>query len=226
VARFTLIIGNRNYSSWSLRAWLALKATGADFEEKLVLLGQTDTGEEISRYSPTGLVPALDDGERVIWDSLAIGEYLAEAFPEVGLWPASARLRALARSVVAEMHSGFFDLRSNMPMNIRASYPGEGRAPGVENDIRRILSIWESCRRDFGSDGELLFGHFTLADAFFAPVVSRFRTYGVPVEGLARDYMDAVWNLPAMREWIEKAASEPWTVERYDRELTGPPDQS
>jgi len=217
MADLTLVIGNRNYSSWSLRAWLALEATGAEFQEVAIPLGRTDTGDRIQRLSPNGLVPALHDGELVIWDSLAIGEYLAEGFPEAGLWPADQAARAVARSVCAEMHSSFSAVRSNMPMNIRASYPRAERNPGVEADIDRIINIWSGCRRDFGAEGDFLFGRFTLADAFFAPIVSRFRTYGVEVGGVAAAYMDAVWHLPAMLDWVSRANAEEWTVDRYDR---------
>jgi glutathione S-transferase len=217
MGQLTLIIGNRNYSSWSLRAWLALEATGAPYSEVMVPLGRPDTPAEILRRSPNRLVPALHDGDLVIWDSLAIGEYLAERFPDAGLWPTDQRARATARSVVAEMHSGFTAVRGNMPMNIRASYPDAGRAQGVDADIRRITEVWESCRRDFGSDGNLLFGGFTIADAFYAPVVSRFLTYGVEPGGVAGEYMDAVWALPAMHDWVEKAYAEKLSVERYDR---------
>jgi glutathione S-transferase len=213
----TLIIGNRNYSSWSLRAWLPLRVAGADFAVEVVLLGQEDTRSEISSRSPTGLVPVLRHGDLVVWDSLAISEYAAELFPDAGLWPADPHARAVARAVSAEMHSGFSAVRGNMPMNLRASYPGEGRAPGVDDEIARIAEIWTTCRREFGSGGDLLFGAFSIADAFFAPVVSRFRTYGVELDGIAREYMDAVWALPAMREWIAAAQAEEWTVDRYDR---------
>ena len=217
MSELTLTIGNRNYSSWSLRAWLPLKATGADFTEEVVLLGQADTAAEISRHSPTGLVPVLRDGDLVIWDSLAIAEYLAGKFPDAGLWPSDPQVRAIARSVVSEMHSGYTAVRGNMPMNIRASYPGAGRAPGVDQDIERFTTVWESCRRDFGAGGDLLFGGFTIADAFFAPVICRFRTYGVEMGGIAGAYTDAVWALPAMRDWVTKASAEKWNVDRYDR---------
>jgi glutathione S-transferase len=217
MSTLTLIIGNRNYSSWSLRAWLSLEATGQPYEEVVIPLGRPETTEEILRWSPNGRVPALRDGEVVLWDSLAICEHLAESYPEARLWPEQPHARAVARSVAAEMHSGFIALRKHMPMNLRASYPEAGREPGVEDDIARITAVWEECRRDFGSGGDLLFGDFAIADAFFAPVVSRFLTYGVVPEGVAREYMDAVWALPAMRDWAEKARSEPWRVERYDR---------
>jgi len=217
MGRPTLIIGNRNYSSWSLRAWLALEATGQQFAEVLIPLGQDNTTEEIRRWSPTARVPALKDGEIFLWDSLAICEHLADAFPDAGLWPTDARARATARSVVAEMHSGFVALRKHMPMNLRASYPVGDHEPGVADDIARITQIWEVCRTNFGADGDLLFGGFTIADAFYAPVVSRFRTYGVSPGGIAGEYMDAVWALPAMQDWAEKACAEKWSVERYDR---------
>jgi glutathione S-transferase len=213
----TLIIANRNYSSWSLRAWLALEATGQAFEEVVIPLGQDNTTEEILRWSPTGRVPALHHGQIRLWDSLAICEHLAETFPEAGLWPAEARARATARSVVAEMHSGFTALRSHMTMNLRASYPGAGREPGVDEDIARITTIWEECRTNHGAGGDLLFGQFTIADAFYAPIVSRFLTYGVSPGGIAGKYMDALWALPAMQDWAEKARAEKWSVERYDR---------
>jgi glutathione S-transferase len=217
MSNLTLIIANRNYSSWSLRAWLALEATGESYDEVLIPLGRPETADEILRWSPTGRVPALRDGEIVLWDSLAICEHLAESFPNVGLWPTDPHARAVARSVVAEMHSGFVAVRKHMPMNLRASYLGEGRGPGVEEDIVRITGIWEECRESFGAGGDLLFGRFSIADAFYAPIVSRFLTYGVSPGGVAGQYMNAVWALPAMRDWAEKARAEPWSVERYDR---------
>lgn len=215
--RPVLIIGNRNYSSWSLRAWLALEAIGQEFDEVMVPLGQPDTSANILRWSPTSRVPAFRHGDLVLWDSLAICEHLAETHPETQLWPAEPRARATARSVVAEMHSGFVALRKHMPMNLRASYPGAGMEPGVQEDIDRITAIWEECRTNFGSGGELLFGAFTIADAFYAPVVSRFTTYGVSPDRIAGEYLDAVWELPAMQEWAAGARAEEWTVERYDR---------
>jgi glutathione S-transferase len=220
MTRTTLILGNRNYSSWSLRAWLALEATGIVYDEVLVPLGRPETSSEIRRLVPSGRVPALRRDDLLIWDSLAICEYLAEISPDTGLWPADPDARAVARSAVAEMHSGFVPLRKHMPMNLRASYPGAGRAAGVEEDIARIAEIWESCRRDFGGGGDLLFGSFTIADAFFAPVVSRFLTYGVSPGGAAATYMEAVWSLPSMAEWARQAREEPWSVDDYDLGVT------
>jgi glutathione S-transferase len=215
--RPTLIIGNRNYSSWSLRAWLVLEAAGVDFDEVVVPLGTPDTEREILSWSPSGRVPAYRDGEIVLWDSLAICEHLAETHPGAALWPADPVARAAARSVTAEMHSGFVPLRKHMPMNLRASYPGEGRGEGVEEDISRITAIWLECRSIFGAGGEFLFGDFGIADAFFAPIVSRFRTYGIELPAGAGEYMESLWALPAMQEWAQKAKEETWSVDRYDR---------
>jgi glutathione S-transferase len=153
MAEFVLYHGNKNYSSWSMRAWLALKASGVDFDEVAFHLGEPGVRERIRRHSPTGRVPALRHGDLTIWDSLAIGEYLAERAPDAGLWPASREERAVARSVCAEMHSGFQALRTHMPFNVRRSSPGKGRAPGVQDDIERIAQIWVSCREKQGADG-------------------------------------------------------------------------
>lgn len=211
-----LVIANRNYSSWSMRAWLALKATGAPFDEVLIPLDRPETREEILEHSPSGKVPALIHGDVTVWDSLAICEYLAELHPEAGLWPEAPSARAAARSVTAEMHSGFVALRSHMPMNLRARRPGAGRGPGVGEDVDRVEAIWEWCRRGYGAAGNLLFGRFTIADAFFAPVVSRFRTYGVSPGGVAGVYMDALWALPVVQEWAAAAEGEPWSIPKYD----------
>jgi len=211
----TLIIGNRNYSSWSLRAWLALRRTGQRFEEVLVPLGQPDTRDRILEHSPSGRVPALRHGDLVVWDSLAIGEYLAEAFPEAELWPASAGERAVARAVVAEMHSGFDALRTRMPMNVRRCQPDEERIVVAREDIGRVLALWLGCRRRFGMGGPFLFGTFSLADAFFAPVVTRFQSWGVGLDGEAAEYAGAVWSLPDVQEWVESARGEPWVIPEY-----------
>jgi glutathione S-transferase len=216
MSTLTLVVGSKNYSSWSLRGYLALAATGQPFEEKLVLLDRPDTAVNIAAFSPSGRVPALLDGDRVIWDSLAIGEYLHERFPAAGLWPADPAARALARSVTAEMHSGFAALRTHMPMNLRARRPGVGHgADGVEKDIQRITAIWRECRARFGDGGPFLFGAFCLADAFYAPVATRFLTYGVELDPVCAAYRDAVLALPAMKAWTEAAAGEP-AAPKYD----------
>lgn len=208
MAPFKLYVGNKNLSSWSLRPYLVLRHTGAAFEEQVVLLDRPETKQQIGAFSPSGRVPCLEHEGLVIWDSLAICEYLAEIFPDAQLWPSSRAARAHARAVTAEMHSGFQALRSNMPMNLTAQKHGQGRAEGVDADIRRIQEIWRDARERHGAGGRFLFGDFCIADAFFAPVVTRFRTYGVDLDANAAAYSDAIWSLPAMREWEEAARRE------------------
>jgi len=199
-----LIIGNKNYSSWSLRAWLPLRHLGIQFEEERVALFTRGYKEHIQSHSPAGKVPVLIDGATTVWESLAIGEYLAEKFPALNLWPSDAGQRARARSLSAEMHAGFTSLRSAMPMNIRSAHPGKGRSAAVDADIARVHAIWEECLQRSG--GPFLFGAFTFADAMYAPVASRFITYAVDLSVPARSYVDRLWNLPAMLEW--RAAAE------------------
>lgn len=216
MAEFKLVIGNRNYSSWSLRGWLALKRTGVDFEEIVIPLHHPDTKEKIRAQSPSGWVPVLLGPDGPVWDSLAIAEYLAERFPTAGLWPADPAARAVARSVTAEMHSGFPALRKHYPMNLRATLPARPENPEAAADIARVLEIWTECRQNFGAGGPFLFGSFTAADAFYAPVVSRFRTYGVAMGPVAEAYAEAVRDWPDMREWAAAAAAEPWVIEAYE----------
>ena len=205
----TLVIGNKNYSSWSMRGWLLLRGFGIDFDEVQLKFHSEDWRRNIGRWSPSGLVPVLWlDGEAV-WDTLAIAETVAERWPEKSVWPREALARSLARSVCAEMHAGFRTLRGAMPMNIRGSYPGMGSSPEVQRDIDRILTNWTLSRERYGQGGEFLFGGFTAADAYFAPVASRFVTYGVPLPQVARRYVDAVLALPAVREWSAAARAEP-----------------
>ncbi|MFP2932665.1 glutathione S-transferase family protein [Pyxidicoccus sp. 3LG] len=204
----TLVLGTKNYSSWSLRPYLALAHTGQPFQEVVIQLGDPDTTEKILQHSPSGKVPLLKHGELSIWDSLAICEYLAETFPEARLWPQDKAARAVARSVVAEMHSSFTALRQHMSMNIRARKSGQGRAPGVAEDIARIQDIWKECRARFGQGGPFLFGAFSIADAFYAPVVTRFVTYGVELDPVCAAYRDAVLALPSFLKWAEAAKHE------------------
>ncbi len=204
----SLVIGNKNYSSWSLRAWLILKQTGEPFQEIRIPLDTPTTHAAIARYSPSGRVPVLLHGSTVIWDSLAIAEYLAECFPSARLWPLDPMARAYARSVSAEMHSGFAKLRTHMPMDLRSTYPETGRAPGVQADIDRILQIWQDCRERFGQAGVFLLGSFSIADAMYAPVVSRFRTYGVILPPLQQAYAEQIWALNSMQAWQADAISE------------------
>ena len=216
--KLTLILGNKNYSSWSMRAWLALKRTRADFADTVIPLRRPETKQAISAHSPSGLVPALRHGDMVVWESLAISEYLAELFPEAGLWPEDPGTRAEARAVSAEMHAGFAALRREMPMNVRAQLSAKGRNGEVALDVRRITKIWETCLDRHG--GEFLFGPFTIADAMFAPVVSRFRTYGVDLPRPSRDYADAVWNTSEMRDWTAAAEAEPHAIPDLDGPYT------
>ena len=212
MADITIYLGNKNYSSWSLRGWLMLKASGLEFDEVVIALDEPTTRETVLRHSPSGRVPAIKNGEQTVWDTLAIGEYLNELAPEAGLWPADPAARALARSVSAEMHSGFEGLRSHFPMNMRSTFGDRPPTPAAQADINRIAAIWRDCRRRFGGTGEFLFGEFTIADAMYAPVVSRFRTYKITADEVAQAYGDAIWNLPAMQEWLQAAKKEPMVI--------------
>jgi glutathione S-transferase len=212
MSEFMLVVGNKNYSSWSLRGWLAAKQSGIAFEEVVVRLSEPALRPELLKHSPSGLVPVLKHQDRVIWESLAIIEYLAEQRPDARLWPADDGARPFARSVSAEMHAGFRALRASMPMNLRKSLPGKGRGPGVADDIERVRQIWRECRGRFGRDGPFLFGHLTGADAMYAPVATRFRTYAVELDPTCQAYADAVLALPAYREWHAAAVHEPWII--------------
>ena len=207
-----LLIGNKNYSSWSLRPWIAMKVAGIPFAEQVISLDASDFKERVGRISATGKVPALSDGETQVWESLAILEYLAEKFPQAGLWPTHPGARAHARSIAAEMHAGFLPLRRHYPMNIwRPVRRREPTAEAVEN-ISRIEAMWTDCRTRFGRGGPFLFGAFGAADAMYAPVVSRLHTYDVDVGPVARAYMEAVLGLPAWAEWCAAAVQEPWVL--------------
>lgn len=210
-----LVIGNKNYSSWSMRPWLVLAGFGIPFEELHVSLGRPDTSAQIGRYTAAGRVPVLIDGDITIWDSLAICEYLAEQFPEKHLWPRDAAARAMARSICAEMHSGFSGLRSAMWMNIRANFAGKGRTPAAQADIARVCEIWQDCLDRSGPHG-FLFGDFSIADAFYAPVVMRFRSYGVWLAPAVQAYVDRVVAHPAVTKWMHEAVAETDRIESYD----------
>ncbi len=210
----TIVIGNKNYSSWSLRAWLMLKQTGAPFNEIVIPLDRPETKDKLRVHSPSGRVPVLKHGSETIWESLAIAEYLAELFPMARLWPTHATARAVARAVSSEIHAGFLALRTHMPMDVRGRYPGKAHDRGVDQDVDRIVGLWRTCRDRFGSDGEYLFGQFTIADAMYAPVVSRFITYDVKLDEFSAAYRDAVWRWPAMQTWAAAAGNEPWIIEQ------------
>jgi glutathione S-transferase len=206
-----LIFANRNYSSWSLRAWLVLKHFGIPFDEELVLLNGEGWKEIIRKKSPSGKVPVLIDGEAVVPETIAIIEYLHDKFPAKGIWPSNRLERAQARAVSAEMHGGFTALRNAAPMNLRASHPGKVDFDTVAADLRRIEQIWGDLTSDSG--GPYLFGKFCAADAMFAPVATRIRTYALPVSDAAMEYVEAIYALPAFQEWLAEAVKEPWIVE-------------
>ena len=214
-ASMKLVIGNKNYSSWSMRPWIVMKAFSIPFEEVRISLDHPDTSKHIAEYSLAGRVPVLVVGDITVWDSLAICEYLAERFPEKELWPHDHEARAIARSICAEMHSGFTGLRSAMWMNIRASFPGKGRTPQAQADIGRVTEIWEDCLARSGQHG-FLFGDFSIADAYYAPVVMRFRTYGVWLPPALQAYMNRVIAHPAVAQWMREAVEETDRLEKYD----------
>ena len=217
MADFTLVIGNKNYSSWSLRGWLMAKAAGIEFEEIVIPLDLPETASAIRKHSPSGRVPVLLHRGLAVWESLAIGEYLNDLKPEAGLWPAAVAARAQARSISTEMHAGFHELRNNLPMNIRASSPGKGMTPAVRAEIERITSMWRDCRKRFSGaaakDDGFLFGQFSAVDAMYAPVVTRLRTYAVPVDSDTDAYCKAVLAYPPMKEWVDAAKNEPWLID-------------
>jgi len=220
MSRYTLVIGNKNYSSWSLRSWLLLKQAGIEFREVRVPLYTGAYKDELRKYSPSGKVPVLLDGQLGVWDSLAIAEYLAEQHPDLGLWPANPARRAVARSISAEMHSGFSALRSNMSMNCRGHLPGRGRTVEVAADIDRIQRIWTDCLAQSPSGGPFLFGRFGIADAMFAPVVLRFKTYVVQLPVTAQRYADAILALAPLQQWIEAARAETEVIPAFEPAAT------
>ncbi|TAK40383.1 MAG: glutathione S-transferase family protein [Betaproteobacteria bacterium] len=222
----TLVIANKNYSSWSMRPWLALRSAGIAFRERQLKFDSQDWAEHIGTHSPSGLVPVLWEGEPgtgfATWDTLAIIERAHELFPSHGVWPADPRARARARSICAEMHAGFRALRGAMPMNLRGRYPGKGMNPDVARDIARIAALWTQTRRQFGQGGPHLFGAFCAADAYYAPVATRFVTYGVTLAGAALDYQSALLDAPAVREWGAAAAAETEFVAADEPYATAP----
>ena len=216
MATLVLVIGNKAYSSWSLRPWLLMRHAGIAFEEIRLSLYAAGAKQELLRHSPAGKVPVLKDAGLTIWDSLAICEYLSEKYPQMQLWPAEVAARAHARAISSEMHSGFTNLRGQMPMNVRREIPRRSVSPEVASEVARIESIWNDCRRQHSARGPFLFGPFSIADAMYAPVVSRLRTYGVAVSGAAAIYADAIHALPAMQEWIAGARAETEVNPQYE----------
>ncbi len=207
-----LIIGNKNYSSWSFRPWIAMKTAGIAFEETVISLDAEDFKAHVAPVSGTGKVPVLIDSDVRVWESLAILEYLAEKFLNAGLWPADAVARAHARAIANEMHAGFLPLRRLLPMNMWRPVIKRDLTPEAAANVARIEAIWNECRTHFGKGGPFLFGRFGAADAMYAPVVARLHTYAVAVGASTRAYMDAVMALPAWREWYEAAVKEPWVL--------------
>ncbi|MGE0372549.1 MAG: glutathione S-transferase family protein [Gammaproteobacteria bacterium] len=216
MSAMTLVIGNKNYSSWSLRPWLLLRHSGIPFEEVRFPLYRDDTRERIAALSPSGLVPVLRHGDVAVWDSLAICEHVNELYPAHLLWPADPSARAVARAASAEMHAGFRALREHMPMNCRGYLPGRGLNPETEKDIRRILALWRHCRTTYGDGGPMLFGGFSIADAMFAPVALRFQTYDVKLDPVGAAYVSTLLALPAMVEWVDAARREPERLEQFE----------
>jgi len=216
MAALFLLIGNKKYSSWSLRPWIVMKQAGLKFDEQFVALQQPNTKANILKYSPSGKVPFLRHGKIEVWESLAICEYLAEAFPKKGLWPRDKGARAQARAVSNEMHGGFADLRRYLPMDVSRTIDEPSRAQAVKGEIDRIAALWAQCRRKYGKDGAFLFGKYSIADGMFAPVVTRFTTYGVKLPPVAAAYVKTIMALPAMKEWIAAAKEEPWVINYPD----------
>lgn len=206
-----ILIGNRNYSSWSLRPWLVLKHFDIPFEDEVLQLQGEGFRDVLAQRSPTGKVPVLQDGDLVVVETIAIIEYLADRFPDKAIWPADIGQRALARAASAEMHSAFQALRSQAPMNLRASHPGKVNIDTVLKDLHRLETLWGGLLGRSG--GPFLFGAFTAVDAMFAPVATRIRTYALPVSDVAAGYVEAIYALPAFQDWLALALREPWIVD-------------
>ncbi|MGA3303342.1 MAG: glutathione S-transferase family protein [Methylovirgula sp.] len=212
----TLVIANKAYSSWSFRPWILMRMFGIPFDEVTIPLGLPTTRDDILRYTPSAKCPALIDGDLTIWDSLAIVEYLAETNPQLAIWPKDKAARAMARSISAEMHAGFMGVRSHLPMNMRRPVGERLLTPDAAENVARIEEAWATARKKFAGQGSFLFGDFSAADAMYAPVVSRFHTYDVPVSVESRAYMDRIMALPAWAEWLKGANAESWRIERFE----------
>jgi glutathione S-transferase len=208
----TLVVGNKLYSSWSMRPWILMRHFGIPFTEVFIRLRQPDTREKALKYSPTGLVPAFVQGPIHAWESIAIMETVADLHPELAIWPKDPVARSHARSMAAEMHAGFSDLRANCSMNLGKRFAAKDRGAKVQADVDRIVAMWTDARARFGKGGPFLFGQFTAVDAMYAPVVSRLETYSFPVPQVVRAYMDAVLATPAYQEWTRAALEEPWVL--------------
>jgi len=208
MSHLKLIIGNKNYSSWSLRPWVFMKQTGIDFSEERIVLSVESTKDKLSKYNSDFKVPVLQDGDLLIWDSLSILEYVAEKYLDSSGWPREVKARAVARSMSCEMHSSFANLRNELPMNCRKKFQQFNLSAETEREIERIKMLWRACREQFGGDGEWLFGKYSIADAMYAPIVLRFSGYGIPLEGIANAYVRSVLKQPCIVEWIEAGKAE------------------
>jgi glutathione S-transferase len=212
----TLVIGNKLYSSWSLRPWLLLKQLGIAFDEVLIPLDQPDTKQTIRARSPAGKVPILVEGDRTVWESIAIMDHVGETYEDAEVWPREPQARAMARSIAAEMHAGFAGLRSACPMNLGKRFGERDRGTAVARDVARITEIFREAKGRFGAGGPFLFGAFTIADAMYAPVVLRFRTYAVQLNPVCREYADAILALPAMQQWLADAEAETEVIAAFE----------
>ncbi|NNF46596.1 MAG: glutathione S-transferase family protein [Desulfofustis sp.] len=214
---YTLVIGNKNYSSWSLRGWLLLRQFQIGFDEIRLPLYTDVFSEKIKDYSPTGLVPTLVSGDLSIWDSLAICEYIAEQHPALHCWPEDVQARAIARSISSEMHSGFFQIRNLLPMNIRRHRAIDTISPDLAKEIERVCDIWKSCRQFYKGDGDFLFGSFSIADVMYAPMVLRFKSYLIEVGESEAEYMQSMLALTSLQEWIDAALAEEEVIDLYEK---------
>lgn len=212
MTRPTLVIGNKLYSSWSMRPWLVMKAFGLPFEETLIPLYNPDSKARLLEHSPSGKVPLLIDGDIKVWESLAIIEYLAEKHPAAHIWPRDAKARAHARAICSEMHAGFTALRNACPMNLGKRLAPRDRGDAVASDVARLADIFREARARFGGDGSFLYGAFSAADAMYAPIATRLDTYSISIDATSRAYVDAVIGHPTFREWRAAALSEPWVI--------------
>ena len=212
MAKLHLVVANKNYSSWSLRPWMAMTMAGLGFDESMILLDTPVMKKQIAKHSNAGRLPVLHHGKVTIWETLAILEYLAETFPGKNLWPKAKAARAVARAISNEMHAGFSGLRSACPMNLRRPPKPVALTEAAKADVARIEAIWRECRKTYGKGGKFLFGKFCNADAMFAPVVTRFETYAIPVAKDTRAYMDTVMATKAFQSWKTAALKESWIV--------------
>lgn len=219
MSRLTLVIGNKNYSSWSLRPWLFLRYHDIDFDERRVPLFVETTAADLAEYDSDLKVPVLKDSDLVVWDSLAILEYISEVYLDGKGWPNEPEVRAIARSVSAEMHSSYINVRSEMPMNCRKKFGPIRLSPSAEREVGRITSLWRKCRRDYGEGGDWLFGDFSIADAMFAPVAIRFSGYSIPMEGIEAEYVQSILTHPAIIEWVEAGRLEAEIIEENELEM-------